>query len=87
MKKILPISLFILTLFSGCVMERMAKNPKFKNKVCQACSGRDTFNTVIRDTLIETETDTAWQTIELGCDSLGQAQRPHSFAARHIRLR
>jgi len=53
-------------------MERMTKNPKFKNKVCNACSGRDTFNVVVRDTLIETETDTAWQTIELGCDSLGQ---------------
>ena len=57
---------------SGCVMERMAKNPKFKAKVCNACGGRDTFLVEIKDTVVETETDTAWQTIELGCDSLGE---------------
>ena len=57
---------------SGCVMERMAKNPTFKAKVCNACGGRDTFMVEVKDTIVETKTDTAWQTIQLGCDSLGQ---------------
>jgi hypothetical protein len=62
----------LAVLFNGCVMERMAKNPVFKAKVCNACGGRDTFRVEVKDTIIQTETDTAWQTIELGCDSLGE---------------
>lgn len=67
-------SIFIVLslVLSSCVMERMAKNPKFKAKVCNACGGRDTFFIEVKDTVVETETDTAWQTIELGCDSLGE---------------
>lgn len=71
MKKF-SILVIIALMLSGCVMERMAKNPIFKAKVCNACGGRDTFMVEVKDTIIETETDTAWQTIQLGCDSLGQ---------------
>jgi hypothetical protein len=66
-------------LLSGCVMERMAQNDKFRQKVCSACAGRDTVmltrtDSVVRlqvDTLVVTERDTASIYIRLGCDSIG----------------
>lgn len=78
MKKLLFLLIPVVFL-SGCVMERMAKSPRFAAKVCAACAGRDTFiikdtdsiYITQRDTLIQTERDTATMYVQLGCDSLG----------------
>src|SRR5690606_19894792 len=73
------ITTLLVILCSGCVLDRMAKNPVFKAKVCNSCGGRDTSiinnidSTFIihKDTNIVIPNDTAALRIKLECDSLG----------------
>lgn len=73
------IATLLVILCSGCVLDRMTKNPKFKAKVCNNCGGRDTLiNNIIdstfiihKDTNIVVPNDTAALKLKLECDSLG----------------
>lgn len=79
MRKLLIAILPVLLLTACAVEQRMHRNPRFANRVCNACGGRDTlmiterdtFIREYRDTLIQSPSDTAYQRIRFACDSLG----------------